>query len=61
MKEKTCIIGLDGGASRTRGVIIDKKGETLASVLQDTSTNISYDIDRSSDSIIYIIKQLCNE
>ena len=61
MKEKTCIIGLDGGASRTRGVLIDKRGMTLASVIRENSTNISYDIDKSSDCIISIIKQLCND
>ena len=49
-KESFYIIGVDGGASKTRGVLFSASGKTLASTIEKGS-NLSLDGETASDRI----------
>ena len=48
------IIGVDGGASKTRGALFSDSGETLATII-DKGSNLSFNIESASDRILNII------
>ena len=48
------IIGIDGGASKTRGILINEKGETLATAF-DKGTNLTVYGKTAAERIIHII------
>ena len=52
------IIGIDGGATKTFGVLVDGSGNTLAKANQ-TGTNLSLDPSGVPTIIIQLIKELC--
>ena len=52
------IIGIDGGASKTRGVLFSDSGETLATTI-DKGSNLSLNIESASDCILSTINNLC--
>ncbi len=52
------IIGIDGGASKTRGILINEKGETLAKAF-DKGTNLKVYGEIAAERIINIISNLC--
>jgi len=52
------IIGIDGGASNTRGILINEKGETLATAF-DKGTNLAVYGETAAERIINIISALC--
>ena len=54
------IIGVDGGASKTQGVLFTETGKTLASAIAKGS-NLSLDAGAAADCILLIINNLCNE
>ena len=54
------IIGIDGGASNSRGILFNNKGETLAIVLEKGS-NLSVYGETAAERIIKIISSLCND
>ena len=54
------IIGVDGGASKTRGVLFSDSGETLAATI-DKGSNLSLNSESASDRILNIISNLCKE
>ena len=47
------IIGIDGGASNTRGILINEKGETLATAF-DKGTNLAVYGETAAERIINI-------
>ena len=51
------IIGIDGGASKTSGVIFNEKGETLAHE-SGLGTNLSIDEKKSAERVVKLIKNL---
>ena len=53
------IIGIDGGASNTRGILINQLGETLSSFILDAGTNLSVYNETAAERIINVISQLC--
>tara|TARA_B100001029_G_C15028895_1_gene435531 strand:- start:200 stop:1189 length:990 start_codon:yes stop_codon:yes gene_type:complete len=55
------IIGIDGGASKTRGVIFTHLGQTLATSIINQSANLKINGDLASDCIINIIRDLCEK
>ena len=52
------IIGIDGGASKTRGILMNEKGETLATAF-DKGTNLTVYGEMAAERIINIISELC--
>ena len=56
--DKFYIIGIDGGASNTRGILINEKGETLATAF-DKGTNLAVYGETAAERIINIISTLC--
>ncbi len=52
------IIGIDGGASKTRGILMNEKGETLATAFEK-GTNLAVYGETASERIIHIISNLC--
>ena len=54
-------IGIDGGASSTRGVLIDEKGQTLNKKLLNKGTNLKVYEDLSCTRITQLILDLCSE
>ena len=56
MKDKI-LVGIDGGASKTSGVIFNDKGHTLA-YDYCLGTNLSIDEKRSSERVVKLIKRL---
>ena len=52
------IIGIDGGASKTRGILMNEKGETLATAF-DKGTNLAVYGETAAERIIHIISALC--
>ena len=52
------IIGIDGGASKTRGILMNEKGETLATEF-DKGTNLTVYGETAAERIIHIISSLC--
>ena len=59
-EDRFYIIGVDGGASKTQGVLFTKSGKTLASAIAKGS-NLSLDAGAAADCIFLIINNLCNE
>lgn len=59
-EDRFYIIGVDGGASKTQGVLFTKTGKTLASAIAKGS-NLSLDAGAAADCIFLIINDLCNE
>ena len=51
------IIGIDGGASKTRGILMNEKGETLATAF-DKGTNLTVYGEMAAERIINIINAL---
>jgi len=58
-EDQFCVIGVDGGASKTRGVLFTEAGDTLASAIYQRSSNLSINPETSSVCIINIIQELC--
>ena len=54
------IIGADGGASKTRGVLFSNSGETLATTI-DKGSNLSINSELASECILDIINNLCQK
>ena len=54
------IIGIDGGATNSRGVLFTKTGVTLSTVL-DRGTNIALDGESASKRISSMIEHLCED
>jgi len=54
------IIGIDGGATNSRGVLFTHKGITFATIL-DKGTNIALDGEAASKRIASMIEQLCED
>jgi len=54
------IIGIDGGATNSRGVLFTENGSTLATIL-DKGTNIALDGEAASKRIASMIEQLCED
>ncbi|MBC8311351.1 MAG: hypothetical protein H8E72_03535 [Candidatus Marinimicrobia bacterium] len=54
------IIGIDGGATNSRGVLFTDTGITLATIL-DRGTNIALDGEAASTRIASMIEQLCED
>ena len=52
------IIGIDGGASKTRGILMNEKGETLATAF-NKGTNLVVYGETAAERIIHIINDLC--
>ena len=59
-EDRFYIIGVDGGASKTLGVLFTETGKTLASVIEKGS-NLALDAGAASERIQQIINNLCNE
>ena len=59
-EDKYYIIGIDGGASNSRGVLFSDDGKTLSTVL-DRGTNISLDGEEASKRITSMISHLCED
>ena len=53
------IIGVDGGASKTRGILFTDQGETVASII-DKGSNLSVDAEIAASRICNIINNLCS-
>ena len=53
------IIGVDGGASKTRGILFTDQGETIASII-DKGSNLSVDAEIAASRISNIINNLCS-
>ncbi|MDP6570696.1 MAG: BadF/BadG/BcrA/BcrD ATPase family protein [Candidatus Marinimicrobia bacterium] len=58
MENRYYIIGIDGGASKTRGVLFSEKGETLASAVESGS-NLAVYGELAGERIKSIIINLC--
>ena len=58
MNDRFYIIGVDGGASKTRGILMNEKGETLATAF-DKGSNLAVYGERAAERIINIISNLC--
>ena len=52
------IVGIDGGASNTRGVLINENGETLSTALEE-GTNLAVYGELAAKRIINVISNLC--
>ncbi|HIG51738.1 MAG TPA: hypothetical protein EYQ17_05660 [Candidatus Marinimicrobia bacterium] len=59
MEDRFYIIGVDGGASKTRGILFTDEGDTIASII-DKGTNLSVNGEVASTRIHDIINNLCN-
>ena len=55
------IVGVDGGASKTRGVLFTHSGETLATTIVETGSNITLNSESASNCILNTINYLCKE
>ncbi len=58
LEDNYYVIGIDGGASNTRGVLFTQDGKTLATVL-DKGSNIALDGEAASGLIGNMIESLC--
>ena len=54
------IIGVDGGASKTQGILFTETGKTLASSMEKGS-NLDLDAESAADRIQQIINNLCSK
>ena len=54
-------VGIDGGASSTRGVLINEKGETLNKKIVDEGTNLKVYEDLACKRTTQLIIDLCSE
>ena len=54
------IIGIDGGASKTQGILFTETGQTLCSIIEGPS-NLTLNAEAATDCIQYIINSLCSE
>ena len=52
------IIGIDGGASNTQGILMNEKGETLATAF-NKGTNLVVYGEAAAERIIHVINDLC--
>ena len=52
------IIGIDGGASKTRGILMNDRGETIATAF-NKGTNLTVYGEIAAERIIHIISDLC--
>ena len=52
------IVGIDGGASKTQGILMNENGETLATAFEK-GTNLAVYGDTAAERIIHIINNLC--
>ena len=52
------IIGIDGGASNSRGILMNSKGKTLATAFEK-GTNLAVYGETAAERIIHIISDLC--
>ena len=53
-------IGIDGGASSTRGVLIDENGKTLDKIVIKKGTNLKFYEDLAPKRIVDLILNLCS-
>jgi len=58
-EDRFYIIGVDGGASKTRGILFTGEGKTIASII-DKGSNLSIDGEVASTCIYDIINNLCS-
>jgi N-acetylglucosamine kinase-like BadF-type ATPase len=58
-EDRFYIIGVDGGASKTRGILFTDQGETIASII-DKGSNLSVDAEIAASRICNIINNLCS-
>jgi N-acetylglucosamine kinase-like BadF-type ATPase len=56
--DKYYIVGIDGGASKTRGILMNENGMTLATAF-DKGTNLTVYGVRAAERIVHIISELC--
>jgi len=54
-------VGIDGGASSTRGILINEKGETLNKKILDEGTNLKVYEDLACRRITQLIIDICSE
>jgi len=52
-------IGIDGGGTKTYGIIADEKGNMLAAARRDSSNYLQVGIDKARENMIGMIKELC--
>jgi N-acetylglucosamine kinase-like BadF-type ATPase len=55
----TYFIGIDGGGTKTYGVIADETGKLLASTKRDSSNYLQVGIDKARENLVSIIEELC--
>ena len=60
IEDRFYIIGVDGGASKTRGILFTSEGETIASIIEKGS-NISVNGEVAATRINDVINNLCSE
>jgi len=54
-------IGIDGGASNTRGCIVSQDGKTLVKMIVDEGSSLMLNPEESANCILNLIQSLCNE
>ena len=59
IEDRFYIIGVDGGASKTRGILFTSEGETIASIIEKGS-NISVNGEVAATRINDVINNLCS-
>ena len=59
IEDRFYIIGVDGGASKTRGILFTSEGETIASIIEKGS-NISVNGEVAATRIYDVINNLCS-
>ncbi|MBC8257215.1 MAG: hypothetical protein H8E85_07910 [Candidatus Marinimicrobia bacterium] len=59
IEDRFYIIGVDGGASKTRGILFTDEGETIASII-DKGSNVSVNGEVAATRIYDMIKNLCS-
>ena len=52
-------IGIDGGGTKTYGVIADEKGNMLASAKRDSSNYLQVGIEKARENMVGMIEELC--
>ncbi len=55
----TYYIGIDGGGTKTYGLIADENGKLLASTKRDTSNYLQVGIDKAKENLLGMINDLC--
>ena len=56
----TYYIGIDGGGTKTYGLIADEEGHLLSSTKRDTSNYLQVGIEKAKDNLVGMIQELCD-